>query len=143
MVEPGDSERLMKCLCGQLHGARGSGNGGQMMSFAVYCLDVLSVRFGLRKVRWSCLRSVVASECGVRMFRGGGGPMLRLCSGLIVGVSNHGAVVGCGATTRGRAMAEAEAEVVCWQNRVPGGCSGSRYCGGSIGSLGRNEGHEH
>jgi len=33
------------------------------------------------------------------LFRGGGAPMLRSCSGLFVGVSNHGAAAGCGATS--------------------------------------------
>ena len=33
------------------------------------------------------------------MFRGGGGPMLRLCSGLFVGISDRDAAVGCVATS--------------------------------------------
>jgi hypothetical protein len=93
----------MECRWRRLHEARGSGYSGQVLFSAVWCLDVLLVMSWLRRCgggNTSYLRSVVASECGgVRLFRGGGGPMLRLCSGLFVGISDRDAAVGCIATS--------------------------------------------
>lgn len=74
---------------------------------------------------------MVASECDVRLFRGGG-PIVRFCSGLMVDVSIHVAVVGCGAS-QGR-MAEGQSVGI---QSVPGGCKGrgNDIAGGDIAST--------